>query len=313
MSIDVARGGITIDEHGLPAGDGHGHKLGYQTVAHQFENIDQQNESYVVGMWTFLVTEIMFFGAVFAAYFLMRSLYLPAFVDAQTHLNVAAGTVNTFILLLSSLTMALAVHAAQVQKRFSVLGWLSITLFCAVVFLGVKAFEYTDKIQHHLVPGKSFRYERNAHAGANHGKNNADHATGADAVAASGAGQPAAASAQQNDSGVGADTGTQRGQQAARESERAINSGDPATRGMQSEQDLSNKAQLFFSFYFIMTGIHALHIIIGIGVLSAIAFLTFKQHPAVADYMPIEMAGLYWHFVDIVWIFLFPFLYLLAK
>jgi cytochrome c oxidase subunit 3 len=259
---------------------GHGEHEDLQHLAHQFEDLDQQNECYLVGMWTFLVTEIMFFGAIFAAYFLYRSMYHEAFVDAHHHLDITWGTVNTFILLFSSLTMALAVHAAQIGKRISMINWLGITVVLAFAFLGVKAIEYTHKWHDHLVPGYRFQYE-----------------------------------------GAGHELGEGRSvprPNAAREDHEAINPGGPNTPGSPgsdrpaSKSDLADKAQLFFSFYFAMTGLHAVHIIIGILVIGFVILLALRKHPSVRDYMPVEMVGLYWHFVDIVWIFLFPFLYLIG-
>jgi cytochrome c oxidase subunit 3 len=259
---------------------GHGEHGDLQHLHHQFEDIDQQNESYLVGMWTFLVTEIMFFGAIFAAYFLYRSMYHEAFVDAHHHLDITWGTVNTFILLFSSLTMALAVHAAQIGKRISMINWLGITVLLAFAFLGVKAVEYSHKWHDHLVPGPRFAYE----------SHNRETGGGRSEVRYN----------------------------SVREDQEAINPGGPGTPGSpgsarpSSAGDLADKAQMFFSFYFAMTGLHAVHIIIGILVIGTVIGLAVRDHPSVRDYMPVEMVGLYWHFVDIVWIFLFPFLYLIG-
>lgn len=204
----------------------------------QFEDIEQQNESYIVGMWTFLVTEIMFFGAVFAAYLVYRVMYHEIFWEAHRYLSIPLGFFNTCVLLTSSLTMALTVRSSQLRLRKQQLIWLLITMALAAIFLVVKGFEYHHKYEEHLVPGASFQFE-------------------------------------------------------------------PA--------EYLRVAQLFFSLYFAMTGLHALHVAIGVLVMAVLAILIAIKHPSVQDYIPVEMVGLYWHFVDIVWIFLFPLLYLIPR
>lgn len=215
---------------------GHSHPEG---LHHQFEDIEQQNETYVVGMWIFLVTEIMFFGALFLTYVVYRWRYQQAWYEAHTHLDLTMGTFNTVVLLTSSLTMALAVHFAQLKNKKAQLAMLGATIGFAFVFLVVKYFEWSAKAHHGLVPGPNFAWE-----------------------------------------GV-----------------------VPVPQ-----------AQLFFSLYFGMTGLHAVHIIVGILIIGALALMTARDHPLVKnDFIPTEMIGLYWHFVDIVWIFLFPLFYLIPK
>lgn len=217
---------------------GHGHGHGGDVVFHQFEDYDQQTESYIVGMWTFLVTEIMFFGAMFLAYLLYRYKYQADFFLAHKELDVMMGGTNTVVLLLSSFTMALAVHYAQKKNRKMQLQMLGITLACAFGFLVIKSIEWAAKWEHHLTP---LNY----------------HWTKAE--------------------------------------------GSP------------EHIQMFFSLYFGMTGLHAIHVILGIVVIGILALLTARKHHLVEDYIPTEMIGLYWHFVDIVWIFLFPLFYLLPE
>lgn len=207
-------------------------------LAHQFSSIEQQDECYNVGMWAFLVTEIMFFGGLFGAYAIYRLAYPDAFTASSAHLDAKMGCVNTFILLTSSLTMALAVRGAQLRDRKKQLFWLTLTVLFAFGFLVVKYFEYGAKIEHHLVPGPGFVFD---------------------------------------------EAGAVRGQ-----------------------------AQMFFSLYFAMTGLHGIHVIIGIIMMFIFMGMLAKKHPTVMkDHMPMEMGGLYWHFVDIVWIFLYPLLYLI--
>jgi cytochrome c oxidase subunit III len=215
-----------------PEGEEH-----HPAFAHQFDNMQQQFEASHLGMWTFLITEVLFFGGLFAAYTVYRMLYSDAFADTSRFMNVILGGVNTAVLIGSSLTMALAVHAAQSSLKRVLPLFIIATMLLGGVFLVVKAFEYTEKWHEHLVPGPYFHYE-----------------------------------------------------------------------GPWGQQ-----AQLLFSFYFVMTGMHALHMLVGLGLLS---FILMKARKGVYDakwYTPVEMVGLYWHFVDIVWIFLFPLLYLIGR
>ena len=243
-------------------------------IAHQFEQRDQQNECYIVGMWTFLVTEVMFFGALFGAYAVYRM--NPEFTDifaevSREHFNWWLGFVNTLILLTSSLLMARAVQSAQRAERRKMRFFMGMTILCAFGFLIVKTDEYGTKIREHHVPGVNFEY-------------NGEKPT----------------AGQGKSSGVPTAT--------------SQSSGEPATytaRGSNEPVQEANRAELFFSIYFIMTGLHGIHVIIGILIMGAILVMSELDHPAVRDFMPIEMAGLYWHFVDIVWIFLYPLLYLI--
>lgn len=211
---------------------------------HQFEDIEQQNETYIVGMWSFLVTEVMFFGALFLMYTLYRWNYQADFYRSHHALSILAGGFNTTILLFSSFTMVLAVQQAQLHKRKNVIALLGVTIVCAFIFLGVKfIYEWPEKAKHALVPGIGFGTKPEHLEGAN-----------------------------------------------------------------------KRAGELFYSLYFAMTGLHALHIIIGIILLGALAYFWKKGNRLVTnDYIPTEMIGLYWHFVDLVWIFLFPLFYLIPR
>ena len=206
-------------------------------LQHHFDSLEQQHEASSLGMWVFLVTEIMFFGALFTAYVVYRTFYPAAFADASSHLDITLGGVNTAVLICSSLTMALAVRGAQVGNRKELIIFLILTSLLGLAFLGIKSVEYADKFKHHLVPGSGFSY--------------------------------------------------------------------PSTDARQ--------VQLFFSVYFAMTGLHALHMIIGIGVLAVLLVKACRGAYTPEYHTPVEMSGLYWHFVDIVWIFLFPLLYLIGR
>ena len=204
----------------------------------QFDTAEQQKDASTLGMWIFLITEVMFFGGMFLAYTIYRNTYPTVFAQASSSLNAVIGAVNTAVLLCSSFTMVLAVRAAQLGKRKAIIIFLILTLLLGMVFLGVKAYEWNEKFQEHHVPGLSFHFE-----------------------------------------------GTEQ----------------------------QGPAQLFFSLYFAMTGLHALHMVVGAGILSWLIFATWRGK-FTADYMtPVDIAGLYWHFVDIIWIFLFPLLYLIDR
>jgi cytochrome c oxidase subunit 3 len=200
--------------------------------------MEQQREAGSLGMWAFLLTEIMFFGGLFVCYAVYHALYPAAFAEASRQLNVILGATNTGILICSSLTMVLAVQNAQQGKRKPTMVFLALTMILGSAFLGIKAFEYAHKFHEHLFPGTAFAFEGAAHP---------------------------------------------------------------------------QEAQIFFSLYFVMTGLHALHMIIGIGLLGVLLAKTGRGRFSEEYYAPVDIAGLYWHFVDIVWIFLFPLLYLISR
>jgi cytochrome c oxidase subunit 3 len=199
-----------------------------------FYDMDQQLEASTLGMWVFLVTEVMFFGGLFMAYLVYRTAYPEAWVAGSHHLNVPLGALNTTVLICSSVTMVLAVRSAQVGSRMGQIVWLIFPMLLGSTFLVVKYFEYAEKFHHHLVPGPHF---------------------------------------------------------------------DPT---------LPAPEQIFFSLYFIMTGIHAAHMVVGIVLMLIILAMAWRGKFGPKYYGPVEVSGLYWHFVDIVWIFLFPLLYLLG-
>src|SRR5215213_10852568 len=136
--------------HATTAPEVHGHPA----LQHHFENMEQQREAGTLGMWIFLVTEIMFFGGMFLAYTLYRGLYPAAFASGSNHLNITLGAVNTGVLILSSFTMAMAVYFTQVGKRRPQILCLVLTLILGLAFLGIKAVEYHDKYEDHLIPGR---------------------------------------------------------------------------------------------------------------------------------------------------------------
>jgi len=227
----------------------------HPALQHHFDTMAQQKEAAVIGMWVFLLTEILFFGGLFAAYMIYRVWYFDAFAEASRSLSLFWGGLNTAVLIGSSLTMAMAVRAAQTNKRSATVNWLILTMILGSVFLGVKVIEYADKFEHHHVPGANFVWAEPGHE------------------------QPHSSS-----HGVSPD-----------------------------EPNFQQHTQIFFSLYFTMTGLHAIHMIIGVGLMLVIAWMAHKGKFDEHYYTPVEMSGLYWHFVDLVWIFLFPLLYLLGR
>ena len=218
-----------------PAAAAHGAPRGLQ---HHFDSMEQQKEASALGMWVFLVTELLFFGGLILAYTIYRWENARAFARASLHMDIALGTANTAVLICSSLTMAMAVRSAATGRKKPLIGFLVATMLLGGGFLGIKAIEYTDHIRHHLLPGPGFHY-----------------AVPADARA----------------------------------------------------------AEMFFSLYFAMTGLHALHMIVGIGILTTLLIMARRGRFTAEYSTPVEISGLYWHFVDIVWIFLFPMLYLIGR
>lgn len=252
--------------------DGHGHAhAAHPALQHHFNTMGQQKEAAVVGMWVFLLTEILFFGGLFAAYMVYRVWYFDAFAEASRSLDIFWGALNTAVLIFSSLTMAMAVRCAQTNKRNATVTWLILTMILGAVFLGVKVIEYADKFEHHHVPGYNYQWAAAHEPPA---------AGGAEHVA------PAAAAPE--------------------------HAADGHELSLNADQ-LQLTTQIYFSLYFTMTGLHALHMIIGIGIMSVITWMAWKGKFDEQYYTPVEMSGLYWHFVDIVWIFLFPLLYLVER
>lgn len=205
-------------------------------LRHHFADLEQQREASEMGMWVFLITEIMFFGGMFCAYMVYRYLYYSAWVAGSEEMDFWWGTINTVVLICSSLTMALAVRASQLGQRKMLVVLLIVTMALGCVFLGIKAIEYHGHWTKHQFPGPNFHFE------------------GPDAP----------------------------------------------------------HVELFFALYWGMTGFHALHMVIGVVVVGFIAFFGWRGKYGPDYHNPVENTGLYWHFVDIIWIYLYPLLYLIS-
>ncbi|HEX9291045.1 MAG TPA: cytochrome c oxidase subunit 3 family protein [Anaeromyxobacteraceae bacterium] len=204
-------------------------------VAHHFPNLHQQEHAARLGMWLFLVTELLLFGGLFTGYAVYRFLYPETFAEASEHLSVAAGTINTVVLITSSLTVALAHHFVEQRRGRLAAVLLLVTLGFALAFLGIKAWEWTTDFHEGLLPGRHF----------------------------------------------------------------------------SSTELTSVGAPMFFTVYFLLTGLHGLHVVIGMVVLAVLMVLCWRGTYDHGYTTPVELGGMYWHLVDLIWIFLYPLLYLI--
>jgi len=216
-------------------------------LLHHFATEEQQRDASNLGMWIFLATEVMFFGGLFCSYLIYRRWYPGDFAAASESITVWLGAINTAVLICSSLTVVLAIWAAQTAQRALLLLMLVLTMLFGLTFLGIKGVEYKQKFDEHHVPGASFSF---------------DHEE------------------------------------------------IPSHPGQYANPQ---HAQIFFALYFIMTGLHALHMIVGLGIFSWLFWMAWKGYFTPHYHTPLEIGGLYWHFVDIVWIYLFPLLYLIDR
>ena len=220
--------------HADPHGHAHAH---HPALQHHFQTLEQQHEAATLGMWVFLVTEVMFFGGLLMAYLVYRVWYPEAWAEGSLELDIRLGGFNTVVLIASSLTMAFGVRSAQTGAPRATVRWLLITMVLGLTFLVVKFFEYKHKYDVNHIPGPNFVYE------------------------------------------------------------------GPHAR----------EVEIFTSLYFGLTGLHALHMVIGVSILAVITWMAHRRRFSPEWHTPVEISGLYWHFVDIVWIFLFPLLYLVDR
>jgi cytochrome c oxidase subunit 3 len=252
----------------------HGHEEHHPALQHHFDSLEQQKEAATLGMWAFLITEIMLFGGIFMAYMAYRWAYPDIWEAAAPTLNTPLATVNTVVLLVSSLTVALSVNAAEEGKQRRIVVLLLATIVLGFGFLGIKGYEYAEKFSHcagadspiawisgdthhevHecLVPGRNFLF-------------------------------PA------EEEGIASTEGA----------------------GHSTAQNPGEKTpfQLFYLLYFSATGLHAIHMVIGISVMSVITWMAARGRFTPEWFTPVELGGLYWHLIDIIWVFLFPLFYL---
>jgi cytochrome c oxidase subunit III len=205
-------------------------------LAHHFDSIETQNHASRLGMWLFLGTEVLLFAGLFLGYSVYRHLFHDTFRFASHTLNLTMGTINTVVLISSSLSVALADHSVKTGKNRRAIALLVFTIVCALAFLTIKGFEYSHKFEEGALPGKWFHFEEMA--------------------------------------------------------------------GMPG-------ANMFFTVYFLATGLHAFHVIVGMAILIWVTLRLVRGDFSPTYNIPVELGGLYWHLVDLVWIFLFPLLYLI--
>ncbi len=225
----------------------------------QFHDLEQQHEAATLGMWVFLATEVMFFGALFVGLGAYTYLYHEPFEAASVKLNWIIGGTNTVVLLVSSLFMVLAVHYAKAGLQTALAVCLGATILLGVCFLCLKGLEYYIDYRDNLIPGWKFE-----------------------------------------------------------DKEWIAPQYRPAGESPPEEQKANLKPEqvphvkLFLLFYWIMTGTHALHVTIGIAAVAAMLVLARRGLFSPIYYSPVDVTALYWHFVDTVWIFLLPMLYLVG-
>ncbi|HYU47833.1 MAG TPA: cytochrome c oxidase subunit 3 family protein [Terriglobales bacterium] len=221
-------------------------------LLHHFATKSQQKNAASLGMWLFLAQEVMFFGGLFCAYLVYRYKYFGDFGSASQQLDIRLGTINTVVLICSSLTVVLGIRAVQLGRCRELVFWLLATILLGLAFLGIKADEYAEKFERHHVPGASFSYHE-------------------------------------------------------------LLPGQAKFPAAERQYANPHHAEMFFSLYFAMTGMHALHMVVGVGLFGFLAYMAWHGKYTTDYYTPIENAGLYWHFVDVVWIYLFGLLYLIDR
>ena len=222
----------TADHHADPHGDG-----ADRFLQHHFQDLGVQAQAARLGMWLFLSTEILLFGGLFVGYAYFRATYPEGFHAASHHLSAELGLADTFILIISSMTMAMAIFNVHKKRRKVAVGLLLATVALGFTFLVVHGYEYWTDVQAGAIPGKFFHVPELADK---HG------------------------------------------------------------------------ASMFFTLYFLMTGLHSLHVLIGAVIILVLTYFTWRGDYSTRYMNPLENGGLYWHLIDLIWIFLYPLLYLIA-
>ena len=297
-------------------------------LAHHFDSLEDQHESGKQGMWLFLATEILLFGGLFCAYAVYRALHPEVFVYAHQYLDKVLGGINTVVLIASSLTMALAVRAAQLGNKKHQVLFLALTLLGACGFLGIKYVEYSHKWHLGLLPGIHYDPVADPHAsesrahpdGGEPPQDSSPTLTGSpDLEPARSSEHDIEAAAELN---VGAGLTPALAPEAYEAPTTELDRGGDAPTGLATAADHDagdshgpgaepRLVHLFFSIYFLMTGLHGIHVLAGMGVITWVMIRAARGHFHPDYYTPVENVGLYWHVVDLIWIFLFPLLYLI--
>jgi cytochrome c oxidase subunit 3 len=271
---------------GIPGAHG-AHGAHDAHLAHHFDTPVQQFESGKLGMWIFLATEILLFGGLFCAYAVYRANHPEIFVYAHRFLDTRLGAINTVILIGSSFTMAWAVRCAQLGKRRGLITLLSITLLCACGFLGIKAVEYEHKWKEGLLWGKRYR---------------AQVERGAAAAAKPKGGLPPAPKVNPEVRSLIPPPA---------EAPRGLAEPTHEAKAKHAEVEAPKNVQTFFAVYFLMTGLHGVHVVLGMAAIGWMLLRAIRGEFGPSYYTPVDLTGLYWHVVDLIWIYLFPLLYLI--
>lgn len=309
--------------------DDHGHGHGSPFIAHHFDDAKHQFESGKLGIWLFLAQEILFFSALFVAYIIYRHNHPEIFAYAHHYLDVKWGAINTAVLIVSSLSAAWAVRAAQLGQKRLLIGCLAITLVCAFGFLGIKTIEYSHKAHIGTIFGKRFQPTVAADGSkidvseTPSDPTEPGQAPDSSKMSAQDPGQ--ATEARMVDDTPDPQAGEGAGAAAAVADEEVA---DPQAAGAvaaaAAATDAANIAAtaeaaklpppntgMFFTIYFAMTGLHGIHVLAGVFVFIWLLVRAVKGHFTPEYYGPVDFAALYWHLVDLIWIFLFPLLYLI--
>jgi cytochrome c oxidase subunit 3 len=266
----------------------HGHP---DFLAHHFDTPKHQFESGKMGVWMFLVTEILFFGGLFCAYSLYRALHPEVFEYAHYYLDTTLGAINTCVLICSSVTAAWAVRNAQLKQKKMMMINIVITICCAFGFLGIKYVEYAHKIHDGLLPGTHYEPRYKAWELEVYKRINAGHL------------------AQEGEAAEGTIEGPVPPVQGG-----AVDDAVGMTEKLMGPHEFTvepRNVHRFFSIYFCMTGLHGIHVVVGIGIWLWVLYRANRGEFGPEYFGPVDYAALYWHLVDIIWIFLFPLLYLI--
>jgi len=306
------------DAHDTHGHDPHGQHAKYPFLAHHFETPAQQFDSGKLGMWVFLATEVLFFGALFVMYAILRFKDPQVFSYASQYLDTILGGINTCVLILSSLTMAVGVRAAQTNKKGLLSICLALTLAGAIGFLVIKYFEYTHKFHENLKWGQAFYEPVNA---ADAAAVKVEQKPIENPVLAIASPNPSAGAVPVAMTALppvdkSAILAPSAGPDGVATTAMVIASTEPAHIHHSGEAHLLDPAlppntHRFFAIYYIMTGLHGIHVVIGVGVISWLLIGSLRGRYNSDYYAPVDFVGLYWHVVDLVWIFLFPLFYLI--
>jgi len=312
-----------------PERDHHFHPHGNPHLAHHFDSPEQQFNSAKIGMWVFLATELLMFGGLFCAYSVYRHNHPEVFIYGHHYLNKTWGAINTVVLLASSLTMAWGVRAAQLGQRTVLLVCLALTLAGGAGFMVIKTIEYSHKYHEHVWFGSGNRYSKiyngpaaeEGPASGSHGRSDTPALTQTEREHAAEQHEQAATTRPVQPAGppiVDPNAGT--ADEAKIKPPNVVPAGlapavaSPVTHEVRYEQLPrleQERVATFFNIYFLMTGLHGLHVLIGMGLITWVLVRAFKNHFGPLYYTPVDLVGLYWHLVDLIWIFLFPLLYLI--